>query len=343
MQNKKNQRPLNLHDIARKAGVSKSTVSRVVNGGINVSEKTLHRVQEIIEEEGFVPNPGGRILHLQQTYVIGIIFLHNINDTFEDPYYFPLFLQGVNRAARLKGYSTLLWIDSGEEDEQQFYQRILGNRMVDGLLIASSRINSALIDKLLKADSTFVMVERPSSNADKINFVSSDNLEAAYTAVTYLIERDYQRIGTITGRMDHVDGRDRLEGYKQALQDAKYDLDDALIVEGDFTYSSGYEGMQELLKQDVDAVFAATDRSALGALQAIEEANLSVPDDIALVGFDDLTQYIQPPVLPLTSVNHQILEKSAQATTLLIDLIEGRCKSPQQITLATQLIIRDSS
>ena len=126
MNRHKKKRRLNLVDIAGKAGVSKSTVSRVVNGGKNVSTQTLQRVQAIIDAEGFVPNPGGRILHLQQTFVIGVVFLHSLQDTFEDPYYFPLFLQGVNQAASLRGYATLLWVDSGKEDEEQFYQRILG-------------------------------------------------------------------------------------------------------------------------------------------------------------------------------------------------------------------------
>lgn len=343
MNRQKRKRPLNLKDIAGKAGVSKSTVSRVINGGKNVNEDTLQKVQAIIEEEGFVPNPGGRILHLQQTYVIGVVFLHSLKDTFEDPYYFPLFLQGVNQASSQRGYATLLWVDSGKEDEQQFYQRILANRLVDGVLVASSRISSELIERLLQLNDTFVMVERPSVHTEKINYVGSDNVAAAEEAVRHLIDRGYSRIGTITGRLDHVDGRDRLHGYKKALSGTGYESDEKWIVEGDFSYSSGYHGMKKLLTQNIDAVFAATDRAALGALQAIQEAKLAVPHDIAIVGFDDLTTQIQPPVLPLTSTNHFILEKSARATTLLIDLIEGQCESPQQIVMPTELVIRNST
>lgn len=336
-------RPLNLSDIATRAGVSVTTVSRVVNGGKNVSAKTRQKVQAIIDAEGFVPNPGGRILHLQQTFVISVVFLHSPEDTFEDPYYFPRFLQGVNQASSQRGYATLLWVDSGKEDEQQFYQRILANRLVDGVLIASSRLGSELIDRLLEMNNHFVMVERPATRHREISYVGSDNVAAADTAVTHLIERGYRRIGTITGRDDHVDGRDRLLGYRRALQRARLTPDEDCIVPGDFSYSAGYLGMKQLLKQNIDAVFAATDRSALGALQAIQEARLSVPGDIAIVGFDDLTQHIQPPVMPLTSINHFIAEKSARATHLLIDLIDGACEGPQQIIMPSELVIRGST
>lgn len=343
MRDQKTNRPLNLKDIARKSGVSKSTVSRVINGGVNVNSKTLAKVRAVIEQEGFVPNPGGRILHLQQTFIIGIVLLHNIQDIFEDPYYFPLVLQGVNQATHERNYATLLWIDSGVEDEEQFYRRILENRMMDGLVIASSRINTPVIEKLLDAKVKFVMVERPSTHIEQVNYVISDNLEAARLAVSHLIDQGYKRIGTITGRLDHVDGLDRLDGYRRALAEAGYPFDPALVIEGDFTYACGYELMRRLIEQNVDAVFAATDRTALGALQAITEAGMRVPEDVALVGFDNLAQYVQPPVVPLSSIEHHILEKSARATTVLIDLIEGKLQGVQQIIVPTELVDRRSS
>ncbi|MCB9458467.1 MAG: LacI family DNA-binding transcriptional regulator [Anaerolineaceae bacterium] len=343
MAKRHNERPLNLKDIAKKAGVSKSTVSRVVNGGANVSKRTLEKVNAVIKAEGFVPNPGGRILHLQQTHIIGIVMLHSLQDTFEDPFYFPLFLQGVHQVTHKRGYATLLWIDGGEDDEEQFYNRILKNRLMDGLLIASSRMNTSVIERLLAANTQFVMVERPPTGLENVNYVISDTAHAAYGAVKHLIEQGYQRIATITGRLDHVDGIDRLAGYQQALREFGLPVDEDLIVAGDFTYASGYGAMQTLLHQNVDAVFAATDRSALGAYQAIQEAQLRVPEDIALIGFDDLAQYVQPPILNLTSVRHHITEKSAQATSLLLDLIEDKCEAPQQIVIPTELIIRKSS
>ena len=189
MPNQFEERPLNLTDIAKKAGVSKSTVSRVVNGGVNVSQKTLEKVNAVIEQEGFVPNPGGRILHMQQTYIIGSVLLQSLQDTFEDPYYFPLFLQGVNQTTHKRGYATLLWIDSGEDDEEQFYNRILSNRLMDGLLIASSRMNTPVIEKLIASNTHFVMVERPSIDIEPVNFVVSDTIDATKNAVKHLINQ----------------------------------------------------------------------------------------------------------------------------------------------------------
>jgi DNA-binding LacI/PurR family transcriptional regulator len=204
-------------------------------------------------------------------------------------------------------------------------------------------MNTPVIEALLEANTHFVMVERPNSALQSVNYVISDNQQAAYTAVQHLVQQGYQRIATITGRLDHVDGIDRLEGYRRALQDAGMAIHDDLIMEGDFTYASGYRGMQALLAHNVDAVFAATDRSALGAYQAIQEAQLRVPEDVALVGFDDLTEYVQPSILSLTSVRHHITEKSARATNVLLDLIEARCDAPQQIVVPTELIVRRSS
>ncbi|MBN1564248.1 MAG: LacI family DNA-binding transcriptional regulator [Anaerolineae bacterium] len=344
-------RSQNLEDIAAKAGVSRSTVSRVINNEPHVSEKTRHKVLAVIQAEGFTPNPAARALVTQRTQVIGVVIPQVPLILFEDAYYFPTLLQGISRVTNARDYSMLLWLGQADGDEERFYNRIISNRLMDGVIIASAGENYPLIDHFLRVQTPFVLVERPARRHDqnRISYVTIDNIAAAREAVTHLIRLGHTRIGTITGNLAIADGIDRLEGYKQALYAAHLPVDNRLIAVGNFTYHSGYEGAQKLLAQvgdhqsgkALDAIFVASDIMARGVVEALQEAGLNVPDDIALVSFDDLptAQQVRP---PLTSVHHPVEEKGAHAADILIDLIEADDPVPQQIMLPTELIIRQS-
>lgn len=336
-----NSRSLNLEDIAAKAGVSRSTVSRVINNSPYVSAQTRQRVLAVIEAEGFAPNPAARALVTQRSQVIGVVIPQIPAIVFEDAYYFPSLLQGVSAVTSQHDYAMLLWLGQSCEEEERFYKRIERNRLMDGVIIASAPSDDPLIEHFLRTNTPFVLVERAEHHRDRISYVSVDNISAAQQAVMHLIRLGRRRIGTITGRLTIADGRDRLEGYRRALYEAGLPLDNALIVEGDFTHRSGYEGMKCLLAQGVDALFAASDITARGALLAMQEAGVRVPDDVAVVGFDDLptARQVTP---PLTTVRQPIEEKGARAAELLIRLIEGSLQGPQQILLPTELVIRQS-
>ena len=335
-------RMMNLEDIARKAGVSRSTVSRVINNEPYVSAKTREKVLAVIKEVGFSPNPGARMLVTRRTQVIGIVIPHTLAVVFEDPYYFPTLLQGIAEAAQKRDYATLLWVGHSNEDEERFYHRVLQNRLMDGLVIASATSEVSIVERLLKNRTPFVMVERPAVYADQISYVTVDNVRAAQTAVEHLINQGRRRIGTITGDLENTDGQDRLTGYQNALRKAGLPVDPALIVAGHFSRRSGYLGMKMLLKQGVDAVFAASDTTALGALQAMGEVGVRVPEDVAIVGFDDLPLALDASP-QLTTIRQPIEQKGYQAAALLLDLLEGAVDGPQQILLPTQLVIRQSS
>lgn len=331
----------NLEDIARKAGVSRSTVSRVINNEPYVSEATRAKVQAIIEAEGFSPNPVARMLVTQRTRVIGVVIPHTLQIAFQDPYYFPTLLQGVSEATYSHDYATLLWWGHSRMEEEHFHQRILQNKLMDGLIIASATSNDPLLGHVLETGIPFVTVERPLRYENDINYVSVDNVQAARNAVEHLISLGRRCIGHITGALDNTDGQERLTGYRQAIEASGLEFDPALVAEGRFTHQSGYIGAKALLKQRVDAIFAANDISAMGAFQAMNEAGVRVPEDVALVGFDDLPISVQ--VKPhLTTVRQPIQQKGNLATSLLIDLIEGRTEGPRQIILPTQLIIRET-
>lgn len=342
MTNERTHQQITIEDIAARAGVSRSTVSRVLNGEPYVREDTRQRVLKVIQEAKYTPHPAARSLVTQRTRVIGVVIPITVWMVFEDPFYFPTLLQGVAESTHSRDYAVLLWWGQSVEDSDQFYQRIVQqNRLMDGLIIASSH-DEHLTNRLLAMETPFVMVERPNENIDQISYVSVDNVEAGRMATEHLIKLGRQRIATITGAMAISDASDRLLGYRKALADYKLPADPNWVEEGDFTRKAGYLGMQKLLKQNVDALFAANDLTALGAMDAIREAGLRVPEDIAVIGFDDLPSASQA-TPPLSTIAHPIQKKGALATDLLIDLIEGAVESPRQILLPTQLVVRESS
>lgn len=331
---------LNLEDIARLAGVSRSTVSRVINDQPNVSENTRQRVWQIVEEHNFRPNLAARSLVTQRTRVIGIFYPHPLQAF--TPYYFPTLLQGIVDTTHDRDYATLLWWAQSSEEKERFSKRILQqNRLMDGLIIASAPIDDPLIQRIVELEIPFVMVERPTRFEDKIGSVTIDNVKAAQVAVEYLISLGRRRIGHITGAMNNIDGRDRVTGYRQALEAQGLPFDPALVVEGKFNRNSGYLGMKELLTRNLDAVFAGNDDMAVGALQALNEAGVRIPHDVAVVGFDDLPTALESSP-QITTVHQPIQEKGALATGLLLDLIEGVTEEPRQIILPTHLVIRQS-
>ena len=334
-------RPLSLEDIAAKAGVSRSTVSRIVNNSPNVSEKTRQRVLAVIAQEGYSPNPAARALVTQRTQAIGVIIPLAPLTFFEDAFYFPTLLQGISSTTSQRDYAMMLWLNQSEEDDQKFYDRIIKNRLMDGVIIASAVRGEPLIEHFLQSGTPFVLVEDPCLNSDQISYVAIDNLAAAREAVTHLIALGRKRIGHITGNLHITDGADRLEGYRQALLAAGLDVDESLIVEGNFSHRSGYDGMKQLLPRGVDAVFASNDITARGVLQALQEAGVRVPDDVALIGFDDLptSVHVNP---KLTTVHQPIQEKGALAASILLDLIENPDSQPRQVLLPTRLVIRES-
>ncbi|GAB4575295.1 MAG: LacI family DNA-binding transcriptional regulator [Anaerolineae bacterium] len=334
--------PLNLEDIARRAGVSRSTVSRVINNEPYVSEKTRAKVLAVVEEVGFAPNPGARMMVTRRTQVIGVVIPQTLTVVFEDPYYFPTLLQGVAEAAQQHDYAMLLFVGNTNEDEQQLYRRILQNRLMDGLVIASATQDTGIIRQLLNRDTPFVMVERPATAEDRVNYVTVDNVGAVHEVVKHLYSLGCRRIGHVTGSLSNADAQDRLAGYRQALRAVGLPVDEDLIVEGHFSSRSGYLAAQTLIARGVDAIFAASDTTALGVMHALQEAGLRVPDDVAVVGFDDLPRALETRP-PLTTVYQPIKEKGFKATELLLDMLDNGHDGPQHVVLPTRLVIREST
>ncbi|MCL4256121.1 MAG: LacI family transcriptional regulator, partial [Anaerolineae bacterium] len=330
---------LNLEDIAKEAGVSRATVSRVINNEAYVSEETRHRVQTVIEKLGYTPNIRGRILATGRTNIIGVVIPHSLTTVFDDQFYFPTLLNGVAQAANQRNYAMLLWIQESSTDEERFYDRILKNHLMDGVLLASAEKDNSFIPRLLDTGIPLAMVEYPDRWEDRINFVTVDNYEAAIVATKHLYHQGRRKIGHITGSLNNSDGLKRFHGYQQALAELGIPYREEFVFEGNFESNSGYRGMQALLKAHVDAVFCANDPTAIGALKALNELGVRVPGDIAVVGFDDLPTSERN---KLTTIHQPIHTKGAQATHLLLDQIEGVSDGASHALLQTRLVIRET-
>lgn len=342
MENNRARTPLNLEDVAQLSGYSRSTVSRVLNDHPNVSERARREILQIIEQYNYRPNHAARALASQRYKVLGVMIPHVVSDVFSDPF-FPRLLQAITYEANERGYSVTLGLMSDERDYSAFYDHMFHNGLSDGYIIASATFDDVLIAQLQMQTKPYVVVGQPPQSLGDATFVDSMNEDGAQLIVQHLIDRGYKRIGTIPGRLGLMSTQHRLDGYKQALHEAGIGVNDKLIApHGSYTDSGGYEGMKYLLAQGVDAVFCANDLMALGAIRAIEEAGLRIPQDIAVCGFDDLP-FAATTRPSLTTIRQQIEDLGTLAAHSLISILEGHQEASFYRRLPVELVIRDST
>ncbi len=326
---------LTLEKVAKLAGVSRSTVSRVVNNHPNVKPEVRQRVAKIVTETGYFPDPVARSLVNQRTGIIGVVIPQQVQFLFTN-HYFPRLIQGIAQACNSHDYTLSLFLFHTSEEEAKLYPRLLRNQLFDGIIVADNQINDPLIPQLLANEVPFVSIGRHEDS--RVSFVDVDNLAGAYTAVSHFIRLGYKRIASITGPMKNYASIDRYQGYLNALRDRAYPVEHQLIMKSDYTEIGGYEAMQRLLPHKPDAVFIASDTMAAGALRALQMANIAVPNEIAIIGFDDLPHAtITNP--PLTTIRQPILQAGMLAVETLLDNDNG---VPRHLVLPTELVIRSS-
>jgi LacI family transcriptional regulator len=329
---------MNLEQIAKLSGVSRSTVSRVINNDPHVNAVTREKVMQVVKRANYTPNAAARGLAAGRTRVLGLVIPMGVSALFTDPY-FPVLIQGVSAACNMREYSVMLWLAEPEYERRQIRQ-IMYSGLVDGVIISSMLLNDSLVQALLEGDLPFMLVGRHPTDR-RANYVDADNIGGAREAVTHLLRLGALRVGTVTGPQNMTAGADRLVGYLAALRDRGVVSDPTLIVEGDFTEAGGYRAMQQLVPRCPDAVFVASDMMAIGALRALREAGLRVPEDVALVGFDDLPQAARTEP-PLTTVRQQVYRLGSMAVDSVLDLIDHQDSVPRRIVLPTELIVRAS-
>ncbi len=332
----------NLEDIAKLAGVSRSTVSRVVNDDPNVGKATRERVLQIIQQANYHPNIAARGLAAGRTRILGIVIPRAVSALFTDPY-FPLLIQGISATCNSSDYSVMLWL-AEPEYERRMIRKILYSGLIDGVIVASAQLEDSMVEALTEGHLPFILVGRHSSGSavsGGVSYVDIDNVSSARDIVLHLLRQGYRRVATITGPRSMVPGVDRLEGYLAALRHRGLTPDPDLIVEGDFTDGGGAAAMQRLLPLRPEAVFAASDMMAEGALRALREAGRRVPEDIAVVGFDDMP-FAARTNPPLTTVRQPVHRMGVVVAETLIDMIENPDAAPRRVILPTEIVIRES-
>lgn len=333
---------LTLEKIGELAGVSRATVSRVINNHPNIRKEVRQRVLDVIAETGYQPNQAARSLASNRTGLLGLVIPRDIQELFTDLYY-PRLIQGVSQACNESGNTLALFIFHTEEEEQQIALQIMRQGFLDGVIIAGLHFGDPL-NRLVLSNKPVLMIGEP-LEYPHASFVDVDNQAGAYTAVSHLISLGHQRIATITGRLDMAAGQQRRQGYLDALQDHNLPIDEQLIAAGEFEQGKAYQATFQLIPHQPDAIFVASDSMALGVLHALADVGLRVPEDVAVVGYDDLAPvdtavpFLNP---PLTTIRQPIRRMGMQAVETLLEIIKGPQDPPRRIILPTELIIRES-
>ncbi|GAA1467296.1 LacI family DNA-binding transcriptional regulator [Microbacterium thalassium] len=325
-----------IEEVAAAAGVSRSTVSRVVNGSTAVSPEALESVNRAIAELNYVPNRAARSLASRQTHAIALVVPEDTTRFFGDPF-FAAIVSGINSRISKSDYVLNLFIANDDPgDKTTSYLR---SGAVDGAIVVSHHTSDTFIDRIA-AVVPVVYGGRPVRERERDYYVDVDNARGARVATEFLISRGHTRIGTITGPLDMPAGVDRLDGFRAALAD--HGLTAAAVEDGNFTAADGADAMRRILETgDVpDALFIASDLMARGAMNVLAGAGLKVPDDVAIIGFDDspVATSVTP---PLTTMRQPSFEQGEEMAGILLDILAGR--SPRHVTvLDTELVVRAS-
>ena len=328
-----------IEDVAQFAGVSRGTVSRVLNGGRNVRPAVVTLVNSAIETLGYSVNQAARNLAAGRTGSVAYVISEHQEHIFEDPNYV-LFVSIFGRELRRQGRHLLLTA-AEDTEEEIFVGNYLSAGHVDGALLALPHSDEPLLARLAQSRLPLVVIGRPLGYEEELSWVAIDDGAASFEIAGYLVGRGYSRIATVTGPLNTSGGRDRFEGFKRALGPA---FRPGLVAEGDWSLESGRLGAQKILARDdkVDALFAASDLMALGAMTALREAGRQVPRQVAVAGFDDsVAAGLADP--PLTTMRHPVADIALEALRILDDLIEGRTSGPEHVLLPTEFVRRKSA
>ncbi|MET9147773.1 LacI family DNA-binding transcriptional regulator [Streptomyces sp. NPDC004042] len=336
-----------LEEVAARAGVGRGTVSRVINGSPRVSDATRAAVEAAVAELGYVPNTAARALAANRTDAIALVVPEPETRFFAEPYFSDM-LRGVGAELSDTEMQLLLIFAGGDRERRRLAQYLAAHR-VDGVLLVSVHADDPLPDLVAQLGIPAV-ISGPRSAAEALTSVDSDNYGGARSAVEHLLSRGRRRIAHITGHMDVYGAQRRVDGYRDALADAGLTEDEHLIEQGDFTEEGGHRAMTRLLEREpaLDAVFAGSDVTAAGARQVLRASGRRIPDDVALVGYDDsaIARHMDP---PLTSVRQPIEEMGRAMIDLLLTEIadrrppESAAPERRHAVLATELVVRTSS
>ena len=330
-----------LEVVAARAGVSRATASRVLRGASNVSEEAREAVLRAAQELSYTVNRAARSLVTRRSDSLAFVVAEDEQRLFADPYFAGI-LRGAHAATAEAGLQLLFVIASNDTDRAQFENYARGGH-VDGALLVSLHGEDRLPSRLEAMGVPTVLNGRPFQDDGSLYSVDSDNAGGARAATELLIGRGARRIATITGPLDMTAGQDRLAGYRRALAAAGLQAPDSLVAEGDFSHEGGARAMARLLdaEPDLDAVFAASDLTAHGALQVLAERGRRVPDEVAVVGFDDV-RLAELAIPPLTTIRQPIEELGRRMAEVLVARVNG-AHAEHATVLPTEVVRRRSA
>jgi len=322
--------------VAERAGVSVNTASRAINNKPDINEKTKKRILKVAQELGYVRNDTAVALRTKKTGTIGVVIADNRN-----PFYAEV-LNGMEEAAREKNYHIILANTQRDYKKEEEAINLLLAKRVDGLLITPVQDRDDDIKNLIDANIPFVVVGRDFENIE-VDAIYNDEVKGGFLATEYLIKKGHKRIALIDGFLYKSPAKGRLEGYKRALNKYRIPLDDSIISVGDINIEDGYERTKQMLEKNLDftAIFAYNDMMAFGSMQAIKEKGLRIPEDIGLVGYDDIpySSLISP---ALTTIKLKKQELGVESVKLLFSRINGGRKKIKKVILDVELQIRES-
>src|SRR6266851_7764171 len=326
-----------INDIAKRASLSKASVSRALNGKQDVDPETRKRVLKLAAQMGYVPSASARALSNGRSNCLGLLV-----PTLTWPWILEV-LRGVAAEVEPSGYSLILYTTTdGEDSERAFMSQVVPAGAVDGLALVIPFGMLAYIEGLAKGGLPVVVVDDRGHYPD-LPTVATTNVEGGRTATHHLIEQGRQRIAMLNGPHDFGCNRERLEGYKSALKEAGLRFDPRHVIDSDFKETGGASAMSALLEADprLDAVFVANDIMAFGAMRALRSAGRLIPDDVAVVGFDDVpaSAMTHP---PLTTIRQPLYEMGRTAASMVMAAVRGESIA-KRTELPTSLVVRDSS
>jgi len=332
---------VSIKDIAKAAGVSHSTVSRALSDSSLVKAETKSRIQRLAREMGYTPDAIARSLVTQQTHTVGVVVT-----TITDPFVAEV-VQGIEDTAHENDYSVILASSAAEPDREMAAVEMLRAKRVDSVIVTSSRVGALYLEHLERIGVPVVLVNNHNEQSGRYTFsVSVDNRHGGYLAASHLIERGHRRIAYVSGPADHSDDADRLAGYRQALNEADIPFDAAIIVPGNGRLDGGERALHELtsLAEPPTAVFCYNDVTAIGLLSSAQQASLSVPEDLAVVGFDDIpfASHVHP---PLTTIAQPQRDMGRQAMDMALALMTADDSTTpfSDAVVRGELVVRESS
>lgn len=324
-------------DVAREAGVSNSTVSRVVNNSELVKPETREKVLNAMMRLGYVVNQQARSLRGGRSQVIGLL-VPDVGNS-----YIGAIIRGIDEELAAHQYDLMLYTTHRRKTKESTYVATITRGLADGLLLLLPTNVAGYMQSLQAQQFPHVLIDYQHVDNNWTSTIQSTNFHGAYDATQYLIDLGHRRIGYVIGLQEMQCALDRLAGYRAALDDHHIPYDPALVYEGDFFYTEGYEAASRFLQlpHPPTAIFAANDVSALGAVEAIRNQGLNIPDDVSVIGFDDVPEAAQ--VHPgLTTVRQPLEEMGRLAVQMLLKRLDNPDLPGQRMELPTELIVRDS-